>query len=192
MARITHPPNTPYSIEYEWDRITGRLKVWWLKRLDEDSVRQWVPGYCSAWLTWAVLATVWLPEVPTIESVMNHAAYVAWVWCAIPGNLAPIIGMWMRDGDSSLQDMNTRLLLRDWMGLVLQAGGHIWCHALLVMFQVSAWVVVFTYAGSGLYAGMTVFCAIMLMPWTLGVLLLFAQSVRKIQRGKQMELEARS
>jgi hypothetical protein len=167
--------------------LTDRLKVWWLNKLDNDSVRQWVPPYCAAWLTWALLATFWLPAVPTIEPIMGHLAYVLWVWLAIPGNLFPTIGLWMRHGGSAVGDMSNRLLFRDWMGLILQATGHAACHVLLVMFQISAWVAVANYTGPSAYAGMTLFCAIMLTPWTFGVLLLCAQCVRKIQRGLKFE-----
>ncbi|MGA5467190.1 hypothetical protein [Mycobacterium sp. NPDC050041] len=165
----------------------SRLKAWWLNRLDNDSVRAWVPPYCAVWLIWALLATVWLPPVPTIEPVMGHVAYLLWVWIAIPANLAPIAGLWMRHGGSAIADMSNQLLFRDWMGLILQATGHAVCFVLLLLFQVSAWLAIANYTGPSTYAGMTLFSAVMLTPWTVGVLLLCAQCVRKIQRGMQLE-----
>lgn len=171
--------------------LADRLKVWWLTRLDSDTVRDWVGPYCSAWLIWAVLATFVFPPVPTIEPIMGHVAYLLWVGVAIPANLMPIIGLKMRHGGSSIQNMSNRLLFRDWMGLILQATGHAVAHVLLVMFQISAWIAAYTYQGPSAYAGMTIFCASMLIPWTFGVVFLCAQCLRKIQIGQQLDELAR-
>lgn len=167
--------------------LADRLKLWWLTRLDNDSVRAWVPPYCAVWLTWALLALTVFPPVPTIEPTMGPVAYLLWVWIAIPANLAPIAGLWMRHGGAAIKDMSTQLLFRDWMGLIFQATGHAVCFVLMVVFQVSAWLAVSHYTGPNAYAGMTLFCAVMLLPWTGGVALLCAQCIRKIQRGFQLE-----
>lgn len=167
--------------------VATPLKAWLLEKLDEDSVRPWVPMYCTFWLTWAVLALSWLPPVSTISDAMGSVGYYGWVAMAIPGNLGPILGLWMRHGGSAIQGMSKPLLLRDWMGLFVQAGGHAVCHVLLVTFQISAWIAVVTYDGPAIYAGMTLFCSFMLAPWTLGVLVLCAQCCRKIQRGIELE-----
>lgn len=167
--------------------VAAPLKAWLLAKLDEDSVRPWVPMYCAAWLSWAICALIWLPPVSTIVDSMTPVGYYMWVAVAIPGNLGPIVGMWMRRGDMAIQNMSTALLLRDWMGLFFQAGGHLVCNILLIAFQISAWIAVLTYDGPAVYAGMTLFCSFMLAPWTIGVLALFAQCVRKIQRGIELE-----
>lgn len=168
-------------------RLADRIKLWWLHVLDEDSVRFWVSPYCAVYLSWALFATFLLPPVTTIHQTMGPAAYWIWVWMAIPANALPIAGLLMRHGGSAIQTMSTRLLFRDWMGLVTQAMGHIWCHALLVMFQIGAWIAVWTYSGPQPYAGLTVFCGVMLLPWTFGTFVLFAQTIRKIQRGIELE-----
>lgn len=167
--------------------LADRIKIWWLDRLDNDSVRQWVPPYCSAWLLWALLATILFPPVATISEAMGESSYYLWVWLSIPANMFPIIGLWMRHGGSAIVDMSNRLLFRDWMGLVFQVAGHAVCFILMVLFQVSAWVAAFNYTGPSAYAGMTIFAAMMLLPWTFGTLLLCAQCVRKIQRGQEIE-----
>jgi hypothetical protein len=169
--------------------LTARLKVWWLKRLDNDSVRAWVPPYCAVWLTWALFALSALPPISTISETMGVPGYYVWVIIAIPANLAPIIGLWMRHGGSAIKDMSNRLLFWDWMGLILQATGHLVCHVLMLMFQASAWLAAWSYDGPSEYAGMTVFAASMLLPWTFGTLLLCAQCVRKFQRGLEIERE---
>lgn len=167
-----------------------RLKAWWIDKLDSDSVRSWVPDYCATWLTWAVLATFWLPPISTIHEAMGSAAYTAWVWLSIPANVMPIVGLKIRHGGSSVQAMATPLLAADWAGLFLQAAGHALAHVLLVMFEISVVITVFTYHGPALYAGMTVFCGVMLSPWMRGTLLLCAQCLRKWQKGLQLEREA--
>ncbi|MCG5431257.1 hypothetical protein LV457_03000 [Mycobacterium sp. MYCO198283] len=170
--------------------IAARLKAWWLSKLDSDSVRDWIPPYCTAWLVWALFATFLFPPVPTIVATMGDAGYWAWVWTAVPANLAPIVGLRMRHGGSAIEDMSDRLLFRDWMGLIFQATGHAVCFVLMVMFQVAAWIAAWTYDGPATYAGMTIFAASMLLPWTGGTLLLSAQTVRKLQRGMQIEQQA--
>lgn len=167
--------------------LGSRIKLWWLETLETDSVRKWVPPYCTIWLTWAVLATIVFPPVPIIVEQMTTGAYWAWVWIAIPANVFPMIGLWMRHGGSAVQDMSDRLLFRDWMGLILQATGHAVCFVLMLMFQIAAWMAVWNYDGPQPYAGLTIFCAAMLLAWTGGTAILCAQCVRKIQRGVQIE-----
>lgn len=170
--------------------LTAWLKAWWITTLEEDSVRRWIPPYCTIWLTWAILAVLVFPPVPTIYQQMGAGTYWAWVWIAIPANLFPIVGLWMRHSGSTVADMSNRLLFRDWMGLILQATGHFVCHVLLLMFEIAAWMAVADYDGPNSYAGLTVFAASMLLAWTSGTLILCAQCIRKIQRGRQLEDEA--
>lgn len=167
--------------------VTNRIRAWWLATLDEDSVRKWVPPYCTIWFIWALFAVIVFPPVPTIYQSMGAGAYWTWVWVAIPANIAPILGLWMRDGGSRIQDMSTRLLRRDWMGLIFQATGHFVCHVLMVMFQIAAWIGVWTYSGPNTYAGLTIFAASLLLSWTGGTLILCLQCVRKIQVARKRE-----
>ncbi len=165
----------------------ARFKAWLLTKLDNDSVRPWVPAYNSAWLAWAILATFWprsLPVVTTIYDAMGPDAYMLWVWMAIPANLSPIIGLAIRHGGSSIQGMSKPLLFADWMGLFLQAGGHAIAHVLLIMFEISVVIAVCTYPSP---VGMTIFAGFMLLPWTGGVAFLCAQCLRKVQRGIALE-----
>lgn len=166
---------------------TARLKAWWLRKLDNDSVREFVPHYNAAWLAWAVLATFLLPAVPTVSEAMGTPAYWVWTWLAIPANALPLIGLRMRRGGSAIQDMSARLLKQDWWGLFFQAAGHALACFLLMMFEISAVITVLTYDGPNTYAGLTVFAAFVLWPWLEGTLLLCAQCLRKVQRGMQLE-----
>lgn len=169
--------------------LVDRLRHWLIDALEADSVRRWVTPYCTIWLTWALLAIAVFPPVATISESMGAGAYWAWVIVAVPANIAPMVGLKMRHGGSTVQDMSDRLLFRDWMGLVLQATGHAVCHILLVMFEIAAWIAVWRYNGPNAYAGLTIFTASMLLAWTGGTALLCAQCVRKIQRGVQRERE---
>ena len=164
-----------------------RLKAWWLRKLDSDSVREFVPRYNGAWLAWALLATFWLPPVPTISEAMGVGAYVAWTWFAVVVNVLPLIGLKMRHGGSSVQDMTRRLLVADWWGLYFQAAGHALACVLLVMFEISAAITLITYDGPSTYPGLTVLAAFMFWPWMEGTLLLSAQAFRKLSRGRQLE-----
>ena len=172
--------------------MRARIRHWWITRLDNDSVRAWVPPYCSAWLTWALFALIVFPPVSTISKTMGADGYEWWVLVSVPANLAPIAGLRMRHGGSAIQDMSDRLLFRDWMGLIFQGTGHAVCCVLMIMFQISAWAAAWTYEGPADYAGMTIFAASMLLPWTGGTALLAAQCVRKIQRGWEIEQKSRA
>jgi hypothetical protein len=167
--------------------LATRLRIWWIETLKADSVRKWVPPYCTIWLTWALLALIVFPPVPSIYDQMGAPAYWAWVVIAVPANLAPMIGLRMRHGGSSIQDMSGKLLFRDWMGLILQATGHAVCHVLMVMFQIAAWMAVWNYSGPNSYAGLTIFAASMLLAWTGGTAILCAQCILKIKQGFQNE-----
>lgn len=171
--------------------LASRLKAWWIEKLDNDSVRPWVPMYYYPWLAWALLATFWLPPVNIIEEGMGSVVYMFWVVLAIPGTLGPIMGLRMRHGGSAVQAMSVLLLLRDWMGLIFQAGGHAVSCVLLLMFEIAAWIGAWNYEGPQAYAGLTIFAAVMLIPWTSGTAMLCAQCLRKIQRGLQIERRAR-
>lgn len=171
----------------ESGNIAARLKAWWIRKLDSDSVREFVPHYNGAWLAWALLATFWLPAVPTISDSMGLSAYWVWTWLAIPANGLPLIGLRMRHGGSSIQDMSSRLLRRDWWGLYFQAAGHALACFLLVMFEISAAITVATYDGPNTYAGVTVFMMFFAFPWTEGTFLLCAQCLRKLDKGAKIE-----
>lgn len=167
--------------------LTERIRAWWEHKLDSDSVREFVPRYNAAWLLWALLATFWLPPVPTISEAMGHPAYVTWTWFAIAANGLPLIGLRMRNGDMSIQDMSTRLLLSDWFGLYFQAAGHALACFLLLIFEISAVITVSTYTGPNAYAGLTVLAAFMFYPWMEGTLVLSAQAFRKLKKAREIE-----
>lgn len=181
---------TPEVVEItRSETLAERLRGWWRETLESDSVRKWIPSYCAVWLGWALFALFILPPVPSLEEVLGHPAYLAWVVMAIPANFGVIAGLWMRQGGAAVADMTTPLLFRDWMGLISQATGHIVCHLLMIEFQITAWIAVYTYDGPNTYAGLTIFAATLLLPWTFGTLLLFLQCLLKIQRGKALEAQ---
>lgn len=132
-------------------------------------------------------ATFILPPIKTLADAMGHGGYLLWVWISIPANLAPIAGLLMRHGGQDIAKMSARLLFRDWLGLILQILGHEVCFILLLWFQVTAWIAVLTYTGPNSWAGVTCFCAIMLLAWTGGVLVLGAQCILKVKRGIEIE-----
>jgi hypothetical protein len=136
----------------------------------------------------AIPATVWLPPIYTFVDAMGGlAGYQVWVWTAIPANSFVIIGLLIRHGGQNIATMSTRLLARDWAGLVLQILGHALCFILLVWFEVTAWVAVWTYRGPNEWAGVTYWSAIMLLAWTGGVFVLGCQCVLKFRRGREIE-----
>lgn len=165
-----------------WDRF------WEL--IESDSVRPFISLYYTPWLAWAILATFWFPPVSIIQESMGHAGYVGWVWATIPATLVPMIGLAMRHGGSSVEDMTTPLLVRDWFGLFLQWGGHACACVLLVLFEISAVMGALNYEGPSPYAGMTIFVAFLLSAYTLGTGLLSVQCLRKIWKAEELKRKA--
>jgi hypothetical protein len=173
---------------YSEDDVSLRLvlsKFWTL--LENDSVRPFISLYYIPWLAWAVLATFLFPPVTIIETAMGHGVYVLWVWATIPGTAAPMVGLAMRHGGSSVADISTRLLFRDWMGLWLQAVGHAVVCVLLILFEVSAVIGAMDYAETqGKTAGMTILVTFLLSAYTVGTALLSMQCLRKLWKGEQL------
>jgi hypothetical protein len=159
--------------------------------VDSDSVRPFVSMYYIPWLLWALLATFLFPPVAIIETTMGHTVYVAWTWIAIPGTLASMAGLAMRHGGGDIHDMTTPLLLRDFMGLVLQATGHAVMCILLLLFEICAVAGVIDYkATQGVYAGMTILVAFLLSSYMVGTALLSLNSLRKLYKGEQFKRES--
>lgn len=156
--------------------------------LENDSVRPYITMYYVPWLTWAILATLWFPPVTIIASPMGHAVYVAWVWMTIPGTLAPMTGLMLQAGGKPVAQMSTPLLFRDWLGLVMQAGGHACMCILLLLFEISAARGAMEYmAAEGVYAGLTIFVVFILSPYVLATGLLSLQCLRKMWIGEQLK-----
>lgn len=167
--------------------LGNRVKALWFKVLRNDSVRFWVSPYCAIWLLFAIPATFLLPPIKTLADSAGEYGYLAWVWLSIPANLLPIAGLLMRHGGEDIAKMSTRLLRRDWWGLIFQILGHYVCFLLLLWFEVTAWVAVWTYTGPNSWAGVTAFCATMLLAWTGGVFVLGSQCVLKVRRGAELQ-----
>lgn len=161
------------------------------KLVEDDSVRRFIPIYYTPWLVWAIFATFLFPPVGILETAMGHLVYVAWVWITIPGAAIPMIGLVMRHGGADIHKMTTPLLLRDWMGLVMQATGHAVMCVLLILFEYSAAIGAVNYmATQGGYAGMTILVAFLLSSYMFGTALLSMQCLRKMWKGEQLRLAA--
>lgn len=171
--------------------LASRLKAWWNKKVESDSVRDFVPIYCTAGLIMALIFAFLLPPIGTLKNGLGgEVGYRFWVWATVLANLMPMIGLVMRHGGQPISQMSDRLLKRDWMGLYLQAAGHMLACLMLLLFQYGAWTgAVIYFRENYLFAGMTIFCAGMLTPWMLGTFLLFAQCMRKVQRGRLLALQ---
>lgn len=175
--------------DFTIEPIASRLKAWWDKKVESDSVRDFVPTYCIVGMTMALVLGFLLPPIGTLESGLGHWGYVAWVWATVLANFMPVVGLAMRHGGQPISEMSDALLKRDFMGLYFQAAGHMLACLMLLLFQYGAWTGAVDYFRENyLFAGMTIFCAGMLIPWTLGTLLLFAQCMRKVQRGRLLSM----
>lgn len=156
-------------------------------RIESNSVRHLIPVFYTPWLLWAILATFWLPPVTIIQQAMGHSTYVFWLWLTIPGTLAPMVGLWLRDGGTDIEDMNSPILRKDWWGLALQWGGHSCMAVLLLLFEISAVKGALAYDGPSSYAGMTIFAAFVLSSYNFGLFMLALQILFKLIRAEELK-----
>jgi hypothetical protein len=172
-----------YTQDVTFHQVWARL----LTLLDNDSVRPFVPMYYVPWLTWAILATFWFPPVSVLETGMGHSVYVLWVWLTIPFTLAPMIGLLMRHGGTTYDEIKTPLLLSDWMGLFMQAAGHACMSVLLFLFEYAAVKGALEIMSTDPEtAGLILFVAFVLSSYVLGTALLSMQCLRKVHKGEQL------
>jgi hypothetical protein len=171
-------------------RVSERRGFWdrFWELLENDSVRPFVSMYYAPWLVWAILATFWFPPVTLIQTAMGAQVYTLWVWVTIPGTIAPMVGLALRHGGSSVANMTTPLLFQDWMGLVMQATGHAASCVLLILLEYSlVQGAVHYWDDQGTYAGVTILFAFLLSAYMFGTGWLAAQCLRKIQKGEQLK-----
>lgn len=147
--------------------------------LDSDSVRPYIWLYYVPFLLWGVYGTFFAYPIDLVAHPMGQGVYDAWVFAPIPGTLVVMFGLYLRNGDSPLQEINRRLLRRDYLGLYLQFGGHMLMHVVLLVFVIAA--------VAGASWGDPVISVFLFSSYVVGTALLSAQCFRKIQRGRRFQ-----
>lgn len=116
------------------------LRAAWRGFLDlvyGDSVRPFVWLYYVPLMIFGVAAIV-ITVVLTYVGIPSAALTVLWIWVQVPATCAAMIGLWLRHGGTPIDEMNGPPSFRDWIGLLLQFGGHACMAVVLVGFELVA------------------------------------------------------
>lgn len=149
-----------------------------LELLDSETVRLFVWPFYLGLLCWGIYGTFFSAPAQIVYPVMGDTLYDVWVWLHIPGPAAALIGLILRHGGTPLAEMTETMLLRDYMGLWMQLGGHLCVFLALLWFEVSAvqatdW-------------GQSAFTIFAIGPYVLGALFLAVQTGRKLWAGEAL------
>lgn len=155
-----------------------------LGMVDSESVRLFIWPYYFAFLAFGLYATIhgWPSNV--VEPVMGNSTYLCWLWMHIPATLFVLIGLLLRHGGKPVHEMNAPLLFADFIGLYMQRGGHLAVFCLLSVYD-------FTVIRGGNFYGQAMYSFFILLPYTMGCLLLALQVHRKIHRGDLLHREGK-
>jgi len=158
-------------------QLAGRLVKTFVRLLDNDSVRPFIPLYYAPFLTWGLYATFFAAPLPLIMTQMGRLPYDIWVWMTIPGTLVCLAGMWLRNGGGPATLITEPLLRRDYLGLWMQFGGHACMAIVLLIYEITGI--------AGATWGDPVISLFLISSYAVGVPLLAAQCLRKLWRGRQ-------
>lgn len=153
-------------------------KTLWL--IDSDSVRPFIWFYYAPLLLFGIYGA-WLMPSTAVQDVMGHTFAEVWIWVQIPATLACLIGLWMRHGDQCIEEMGTAPLLKDWLGLWLQLGGHICMNQVLFAYEFA----IFSLYGTP-YWHVAAYGAFAISSYVIGTAILAAQCAHKIVKGRQL------
>jgi hypothetical protein len=160
--------------------MKGAIRRFW-KLLDSETVRLFVWPFYMGLFAFGVYAECWLNPVNALSAAMGSGHYELWVWTQITATLAVMIGLAVRHGGKPVAEMSSRLLWVDWMGLILQIGGHICMFWVLLDFEIYA-----TRTINWTHDVVRIYAVFALAPYVLGCLFLALQVGRKIWHGEKL------
>lgn len=158
-------------VEYVRRPLKSRL----LSLLASDSVRNLIWVYYLCFIAWGIQGSFFAYPIALISEPMGQTVYNIWVWSPLIAAPIALIGLAIRHGGSTADDIKGPLLRADFLGLWMQVGGHAW------MFMVIA-----IYIGTAFYGaqpGQPLIGAINFIAYLIGVGFLAAQCLYKIRRG---------
>ena len=168
----------------------SRLRSFWelfWGLIDSDSIRPFVNLYYAPLLVFSVVAIVFMPA-PIDNPMVGDLPVEMWVWVQMGATTAAMTGLALRHGGTSVADMSTLQLRRDWFGLCLQAGGHAAMCVMLLEFEIA--VGKFLASGalpiSTLIWWLLAFGCAAISSYVIGTGLLALQCLRKIHKGLKL------
>lgn len=158
-----------------------RAVRWFNKQVDTETVRLFIWPYYFGLLSFDLLAMAFIPLDNPLSRQMGISHYQLWLVVMLFGIGAVLIGLILRHGGAPIKDMTTRMLAADWMGLSMQAGGHLCMFWVLLDFEIEVFQLITWWTDV-----VRIFAWCALWPYVLGCLLLAYGVVRKIIHGERL------
>lgn len=152
-----------------------------LRMLDSESVRLYVWPFYLGLLAFGAYALSWLDADTALGNSMGHFHYSLWVWTTIFGTVTTLFGLALRHGGRPVAEMNAPLLFVDWLGLMLQLGGHLCVFWVLLDFEIYAARTI-----NWRHDAIRIFAVFALSPYVIGCMFLAMQVARKLWHGEKL------
>lgn len=155
------------------DRVRYAVARFWVL-LDSETVRLFVWPFYSFLLLLGIYGLVWADRPLLIEATMSPQVYTAWNVFLICAALAVIAGLVLRHGGAPIGQLTNPQADRDYLGLILQTGGHATMCLDLLAYEIAG--------VQGTQWGQNVPSLFFVPPVIIGCLFLTVQTFRKLRR----------
>jgi hypothetical protein len=155
------------------DRVKHAVARFW-ELLDSETVRLFVWPFYFGLLAWGIYAVFWAEPPALIRDALGPPAYNVWNWCIIVGTIAVMVGLILRHGGAPIGQLTNAQADRDYLGLILQTGGHACMFFVLLAYEVAGF--------QGAYWGQGAFSLFAIGPYVMGCFFLTVQTFRKLRR----------
>lgn len=156
-----------------------RFRDWIITRLASDSVRDFIWFYYFPLFLWGWYGTFIAEPIVLVYSMMGSTVYLMWVSVPILSTTLALYGLYLRHGGSPAEQIDHKLLRRDWLGLCLQVAGHGLSFWMFLVYEVTGFI--------GMYWGQPVISLFALSSYTIGTFLLTLQCLYKLNLGRQYQ-----
>jgi hypothetical protein len=163
-------------------RVKHAVARFW-ELLDSETVRLFVWPFYFGLLAWGIYAVFWAEPPTLIKDALGPPVYNVWNWCNIVGTLSVMAGLILRHGGAPIGQLTNPQAERDYLGLILQTGGHATMFLVLLAYEVAGVM--------GAYWGQGAFSLFAIAPYVIGCLFLALQTLRKLWRIEKLHRRIR-
>jgi hypothetical protein len=142
--------------------------------LDSETVRLFIWPYYAFLLLWGIYALVWADPPLLLGATMEPPVYTVWNVFIIIGTTAVMTGLVFRHGGAPIGQLTNAEADRDYLGLLLQTGGHACMFFVLLAYEIAG--------VQAAYWGQGVFSLFALAPYVIGCFFLTLQTLQKLRR----------
>jgi hypothetical protein len=154
---------------------------WFNEQVDSETVRLFVWPYYFGLLAFDLLAFALIPLDNPLSQQMGRVHYLTWLSVMLTGITAVLLGLVLRHGGRPIHKMTLPFLFADWMGLCLQAGGHLCMFWVLLDFEIELFQLITWWTDV-----VRIFAWCALSPYVMGCLWLAYGVARKLQQGERL------